>query len=236
MLSLPQSIMIVEDDISAQESLKNLLTLFGVSKINCFSNANDVLNELCSFSTHYDIILMDIALHGSMDGIELSKKILKIKKVPIVFMTGYNEEETFSELLKVAPYGFIEKPLSAEVLKQTLSIAYQRYQSEVSFLNPPSNLNQIVIDDYYSYSKEKKSLYYNGKKVKLNLKEQILVDLLVEDMNEVISYDKLIYHIWNEAPSADSTLRTLIYSLRKKLVNFPIVSYSKLGYSLTKAN
>jgi len=230
-MTLSNKMLVVEDNINTQNILKNALKLLDISDVDYFRTGKDVLN---SFQPNkYELVLMDIELEGSMDGIQLSKKLLQEISIPIVFMTGYRDMELFYELLEIAPYGFLQKPFTISELERTLLLAHKRFSIENT--KPTSNkIYSIKINSIYSYSKKDQHLYKNQEKIKLNVKEDKLLEILITNINKVVSFDKLIYQIWDEAPVADSSLRTLIYSIKRKLPKFPIVSYSKLGYSLTQ--
>lgn len=67
-----------------------------------------------------DIILMDIRLAGSMDGIEAAAAIRAESGTPVIFMTGYDDTETRSRAEQVDPLGYLVKPNVVAKLKQLL--------------------------------------------------------------------------------------------------------------------
>ena len=232
-MGLPKNIVIVEDEVITQRHLQDILSQYQINVSGCFDNAADTIEALDHIAC--GMILMDINIKGSVDGIQLARKILEIYPLPIVFITAHNDDATLEELLELAPYGFIGKPFSSKEVLVTLKIAYKRYlvHTEVSKL-PVSDASStdIVINEYYLYSQDLSLLYYDGQAIKLNKKQSMLVELLSKNINTVVIYDTLITHLWEDDTVADSTLRTLVYSLRKLLPDLPIVSHSKLGYSL----
>ena len=232
-MGLPKNIVIVEDEVITQRHLQDILAQVDVNVSGCFDNASDTIEALKNIDC--DMILMDINIKGPVDGIQLSKKILETYTLPIVFITAHNDDATLEELLELAPYGFIGKPFSSKEILVTLKIAYKRYliHTEASSVKQTSNEpNDIVINEYYSYSRDLSVLYYDGKVVKMNKKQSKLIGLLSQNVNHTVSYDVLISQLWEDDSVADSTLRTLVYSVRKLLPDLPIVSHSKVGYSL----
>jgi len=229
-LILPKNIMVVEDDLFTQKYLKRVLIELDIQEVDCFSNANIVLEQI-KFKT-YDLILMDIALSGSMDGIQLSKQILLVTTVPIIFISAYGDDETFEESLEISPYGFLQKPFGMQDLKKTLFLGYKRYLSEHSRGETKVYSEYITINSEYTYSNKNRHLYQNKTRVKLNAREQKFIDILVKNVDSVVNYNELVYNIWDNYPIAESSLRTLVYTIRKKFPTLPIVSYSKVGYSL----
>ncbi len=229
----PKNIVIVEDETITQRYLKDIFAQYGVTVSGCFDNASDTIEALKSVEC--DMILMDINIKGSVDGIQLAKTILKIYTFPVVFITAHNDDETFQELLELAPYGFIEKPFSSKDVVFTLQLAYRQYLSHEKNAKDKS-VNEVreylILNEHYSYSRPLKILYHDDQPVKLSVKQTKLLDVLVQNVNHTVSYDILTSAIWQDDDIADSTLRTLVYSIRKTHPDLPLFSYSKTGYSI----
>jgi DNA-binding response OmpR family regulator len=231
-MSLPQNIVIVEDEVITQRYIQDILVNNQVNVSGCFDNATNTFEALNSIIC--DMILMDINIKGSMDGIQLARKILESYTFPIVFITAHNDDATLEELLELAPYGFISKPFSSKEIITTLKIAYRRYliHSKVANMQISGEATDIVINEYYTYSQKLFTLYYDGQAIKLNNKQAQLIEILSRNINHIVEYDMLISYLWDDYRIADSTLRTLVYSVRKLLPDLPIISHSKVGYSL----
>jgi DNA-binding response OmpR family regulator len=231
-MTLPKHIVIVEDEIITQRYLQDIFKQFNVNVTGCFDNARDTLEALKKIEC--ELLLLDINIKGPMDGIQLARNILREKTIPIVFITAHNDDDTLEEIVELAPYGFIGKPFSSKEIVVTLQIAYKRYltHTELFITKEKEDITDIYINEKYNYSKEKKSLYQNNILIKLNQKQSILVAILADKINHVVNYDILVVSVWGDDHIADSALRTLVYSIRKILPDFPIVSHSKMGYML----
>ena len=228
---LPQNIVIVEDEVVTQRYLKNILSQYNVQVTACYDNAADALSQLRGVPC--DLLLMDINLNGPMDGIQLAREILYTRAMPIVFITAYNDDNTVEELLDLAPYGFIAKPFSSKDVLVTLQVAYKRYVThEASSAFKDKKASDLKINDMYCYCLRENELYENGIRVMLNPKQSIFMSVLASSPNHTLSYELLIDKIWGGEKISDSTLRTLVYSLRKLFPKLPIVSQSKVGYML----
>lgn len=231
---LPENIVIVEDEVITQRYLQDILSQHKVHVSGCFDNATDTLEALKSIEC--DMILMDINIKGPVDGIQLAKIILKTHTLPVIFITAHNDDATLEELLELAPYGFIAKPFSSKDVLVTLRIAYKRYliHTEASKILPSNDegTTDIVINEYYTYSQTLSRLYYDGEAIKLNKKQSMLLEILSKNVNHTVAYETIILHLWEDNDISDSALRTLVYSVRKLLPDLPIVSHSKIGYSL----
>ncbi|MBN1780577.1 response regulator [bacterium] len=110
----PFRVLIVEDERITAKSLKCDLEDFGMNVLEPASKGEDAVQ--IALRENPDLILMDIHLAGRMDGIEAAEDIMRHKKIPIIFMTGYATDYIRERSCNVDPVGFLEKPI------QTLSI------------------------------------------------------------------------------------------------------------------
>jgi len=229
----PENIVIVEDETITQRYLQDIFAQYDVTVSGCFDNAADTIEALTQINC--DMILMDINIKGPVDGIQLAKAILKTYTFPIVFISAHNDDETFQEILELAPYGFIEKPFSSKDVVFTLQLAYQRYLSHEKNSEVRSTdeaREYLILSEHYSYSHPLKTLYHDDQPVKLSVKQSKLLEVLIRNVNHTVGYDALTSAIWGDDAIADSALRTLVYSIRKIHPDLPLVSYSKTGYSI----
>ena len=233
-MSLPSRIVIVEDEAITQRYLQEIFDQYDTSVVGCFDNAADFLVQ--SKEMDYDMILMDINIKGPMDGIQLARKVLEKRTVPIIFITAHNDDETIAETLELSPYGFICKPFSGKDVIVTTQIAYKQYQSRKKDREREAHTSAdngtVVISGIYTYRRKEARLYQKGEPVGLTKNQHLLVRTLVEHIDQSVSYEMLQSAIWGEACVADSALRTLVYSVKKVLPDLPIVSQSKVGYML----
>jgi len=63
-----------------------------------------------------DLVLMDINLKGEISGIDAAREIRLRFGVPVIFMTGYSDEDTKKTAMLAQPAGYITKPLNVEEL------------------------------------------------------------------------------------------------------------------------
>ena len=63
-----------------------------------------------------DLVLMDINLKGEISGIDAAGEIRLRFGVPVIFMTGYSDENTKEAAMLVQPAGYVTKPLNVEEL------------------------------------------------------------------------------------------------------------------------
>lgn len=68
-----------------------------------------------------DVVLMDIRLGSAMDGIEAAQKIKAIHPVPIVFMTGYEDDQTRAHANSVEPAAYLVKPVTPDDVEPVIA-------------------------------------------------------------------------------------------------------------------
>jgi len=107
-------IIIVEDEAIIAKYMKMELEYTGYTVNGIYSNGKDCLEAVKTMDT--DVLLMDINLNGTMDGIETAKEILKFKQVAIIFMTGFSEALIKKRAMELLPVAFLSKPVEVEDL------------------------------------------------------------------------------------------------------------------------
>jgi DNA-binding response OmpR family regulator len=71
-----------------------------------------------------DLVLMDNRLAGKIDGIEAALQIRSKSDVPVIFMTGYPQDDVFWERVKpVKPIACLTKPVIIEELLKIIPSA-----------------------------------------------------------------------------------------------------------------
>jgi len=83
-------ILIVEDESLIAESLRSILVGMGYEVAAVFRTGQETLDK---FKPGFaDIIIMDINLHGKMNGVDTSIELRKISTVPIIYVTDNQDE------------------------------------------------------------------------------------------------------------------------------------------------
>lgn len=233
-MSLPKNMIIVEDEAITQRFLLDIFAQHNINNIVCFDNAADTLEY--ERLNKCDFVLMDINIKGPMDGIQLSGKILEKFDIPIVFITAHNDPETVEETLELSPYGFICKPFTSRDVIISVQMAYNKYLKNATHILEEKMHSEadeeIIISKKFRYSKSTSQLYRGNDPIGLTKNQHALVTALIANINQTVSSDVLVSTIWEDTMVADSALRTLVYSVRKLMPDFPINSYSKVGYVL----
>ena len=115
-------ILIVEDEGLIALHLSELLEKAGYHVSAPAYSGEMVLRELGT-SPLPDLVLMDIALAGSLDGIETARQIRQQYPIPVIFLTAYSNQNRIDEAQKVSPFGYLKKPVLEDELLGAISRA-----------------------------------------------------------------------------------------------------------------
>ena len=104
-----ETILVVEDEGLIALHLAELLEKAGYRIVDMVYSGEMVLQAL-EKSPEPDLIMMDIGLAGSLDGIETARLIRKRFSIPLIFVTAYTSDRTIERMREAAPDGVIIKP------------------------------------------------------------------------------------------------------------------------------
>lgn len=111
---------VVDDDESVRESLPDLLKELGYA-VQAFSSAEEFLASAYVDQTR--CLLLDIAMPG-MTGPDLQRELrLRRREIPIVFITGYRDENVRPRALEQGAVECLFKPFSEKALVKALDNA-----------------------------------------------------------------------------------------------------------------
>lgn len=127
---LPANLMLVEDERVVAFDLKSQLQSMGYHVSATVASGEEAL--ACVPVHIPDLVLMDIHLEGSMDGIDAAVRIQAEHKVPVIFLTAYAEDETLHRALASRPFGYLIKPCEARELHAMIQMALARREVEVA--------------------------------------------------------------------------------------------------------
>jgi DNA-binding NarL/FixJ family response regulator len=114
-------ILLIEDEFIIAKDVKTQLEKNDFASVNIAKNYSTSLN-LFNQNT-YDLIISDINLNDSIDGVEIITKFSNIKKTPVVYLTAYSDTNIISRAEKTMPFAYILKPYNNNQLKATVNLA-----------------------------------------------------------------------------------------------------------------
>jgi two-component system nitrogen regulation response regulator NtrX len=122
-------ILIIDDEASIRDSLAGVLEDEGFVAFSAASAERGI--EMIEEES-IDLVLLDIWLGDTMDGMTALERITERHSLPVIMISGHGTIETAVQATRKGAYDFIEKPLSYDkvVLAVTNGLRYSRLEQE----------------------------------------------------------------------------------------------------------
>jgi CheY-like chemotaxis protein len=120
--------LIVEDEAIVALALQSNLEKRGYAVIATIDTGEKAIHK--ASSENPDLILMDIRLKGTLDGIEAAARIHAVLDIPVIFLTAYADEEKMERAKLTLPFGYLLKPVQDRDLKSTKQLLNTREYHE----------------------------------------------------------------------------------------------------------
>ncbi|WP_419769047.1 MAG: response regulator [Candidatus Marinarcus sp.] len=216
------SVLIVEDETIVALDIKDSILEMGHKCLAFATNYDEVL-EVLNNNSIPDIILMDINLENSINGIEIANELQKNFSIPIIYLTAYTDETTIKNAIKTRPVGYIVKPYNVSELKATILLGTYKINCMEHIDN-----KYIQLGEGFYFDEINSQLFYEQMPIKLSKKELALLKLLIGAKGNIVSFEDIEYNLWDGVVS-DTALRVLIFRLRSKLEHKFIETVSAFG-------
>jgi DNA-binding NarL/FixJ family response regulator len=115
-------VLIVEDDLIIQKLIEYRLAELGYSVCGKAETGEGAIFSAMSMKP--DVILMDINLKGTVDGIDAANTIRKSLSSRIIFLTAMTDDAIIRRVKEMHPDGFILKPFNDTDLRVALALAH----------------------------------------------------------------------------------------------------------------
>ena len=204
-----KTIMVVEDDNTIRDELKELLESSGYKAIllERFDNTlDDILNN------KFDLLLLDINL-PNINGELILHEFRKKSNTPVIIVTSRVKET--DEVLSMS-YGaddYITKPYNPTILLLRIANIFKRMEN---------NTNKSYYDGVLVYQ-NKGMLIKDDKELDLTKNEMIIFSCLLSNRGNIVTRDELMTELWNNEEYVNENALTVnISRLRAKLEEFGI--------------
>lgn len=117
-------ILIVDDEAIITMQLEERLTAMGYTVAGMAATGEAAVQK--ARETRPDLVLMDIVMPGTMNGIDAAKIITEELGIPVVFVTSYADDTIIGKAKAVRPSGYIVKPFNEREIKAAIEVALFR--------------------------------------------------------------------------------------------------------------
>ena len=112
---MKKNILIVEDEAIIAGSLKQCFQALNYNILKIVSQGQDAVASVDK--NNPDIIFMDISLLGEMDGYQAMRAIRQSSPVPVIYLTGGDQDQLDKKAKGTKPYDYLIKPFDFDVLE-----------------------------------------------------------------------------------------------------------------------
>ncbi|GLI32121.1 MULTISPECIES: response regulator transcription factor [Brachybacterium] len=220
-------ILIVEDEESFSDPLSYSLRKEGYE----VAVADTGTDGLRIFSAHgADLVLLDLMLPG-MSGTEVCREIRRTSSVPVIMLTAKDDEFDKVLGLELGADDYVTKPYSSRELLARIKAVLRRGQDTAEAEEDTTLTAGGIMMDV-----ERHVVQVHGTEVALPLKEFELLEMLLRNVDRVLTRGQLIDRVWGANYVGDTkTLDVHVKRLRAKIEDDPknpvhLVTVRGLGY------
>lgn len=208
-------ILLVEDNKSIGDNLKYT---FNINNIDL-----DVTNNIKSTKDYLEynkpsLIILDVTLPDG-NGFDLYKSELSKMNIPVIFLTACDIEENIVEVLNMGASDYITKPFRPlELIARINKILHKK---TIKIKDITIDMNKMIVTK-------------NNEIINLTTLEYKILNLLIENINKVVTRDRIIDSIWEWTGNDvnDNTITVYMKRIREKLNSDIIITIKGIGYRI----
>ena len=208
-------ILLVEDNKSISDNLKYT---FNINNIDL-----DVTNNIKSTKDYLEynkpsLIILDVTLPDG-NGFDLYKNELSKMNIPVIFLTACDIEENIVSALNMGASDYITKPFrTLELIARINKILHKK---TIKIKDITIDMNKMIVSK-------------NDNIINLTTLEYKILILLIENINKVVTRDRIIDSIWEWTGNDvnDNTITVYMKRIREKLNSDIIITIKGIGYRI----
>jgi DNA-binding response OmpR family regulator len=200
-------VLVVEDEEKIAQFLKKGLTEKGYT-VEAVKDTDSALERLTAGP--FDLIILDLLLPGSRDGLELCRELRsRGARAKILMLTARDTVENKIEGLDAGADDYLVKPFSFRELLARLRALLRR--TEVEEPGP------IEFGDV-TYDPDSREVAREGERIRLTAREGALFELLLRRRGKVVSRSEIQARIWEDSfDLSTNIIDVYINALRRKI-------------------
>jgi PAS domain S-box-containing protein len=121
-------VMVVEDESIVAMDIKMSLQNMGYDVPAIVSSGNNAIEQARKIRP--DLVLMDIVLRGTLNGIDAAGRIRSHLNIPVIYLTAYADEKILEQAKITEPAGYIIKPFHDKELHSIIKMALYKHSME----------------------------------------------------------------------------------------------------------
>lgn len=229
------TILVVDDEPQLRKLLRRGLSSYEY-EVTAVPNGTEAI----AWAAHNqpDLIVLDISLGSTPDGLEVCNEIRGLSTTPIIMLTVNDDKNTLLAALNAGADDYLTKPFDMDELEARIRAVLRRSASaDTQIPNGMVQVHDLIIDLV------KRRVTLKGDEIHLTPREYKLLCALATHPGKVLTFDNLIEEIKGDTETVkpEHYVRVYINTLRKKLHDDPsttmhplyIFSVPGVGYRFT---
>ncbi|MEX2442710.1 MAG: PAS domain S-box protein [Alkalispirochaeta sp.] len=140
-------VLLIDDAKSTHLFIRSILSRMQMELESAYSGRD--LPNLTTPDEHgerprFDLIIIDVTLETSRDGIPLAERIAEAVPTPIIFLTASDDRETMEEISRLTHYGVILKSSSSFVIAESVRMAFRLHETHRKQIEHELRYNSLV--------------------------------------------------------------------------------------------
>ncbi len=215
-------ILLAEDDLITGASMRDCLS--ANHTVEWVIDGTEAFDRLKFYK--YDIAIIDWDLPG-LNGVEVCRQIRQMgSSIPVLMLTGKSSLDEKETGLDSGADDYLTKPCHMREVEARIRALTRRSNTSVKTTIEVSGFRLDL---------KLRSVFFGELEITLLPKEFALLEFLMRNPNEVFSCEAILERVWSsESQSSPNTIRTFMYTLRKKLQSqtdcCPIETVHGAGY------
>ena len=119
------TVLIVEDEAIVALDLRELITELGYTVLAVAASADEAIALVTARCPA--VVLMDIRIRGTRDGIDTAAVLREQFDVPVIYLTAHADDATLRRARETEPYGYLRKPVEPVDLRTALELAIYKH-------------------------------------------------------------------------------------------------------------
>jgi DNA-binding response OmpR family regulator len=207
-------VLVVDDDETIRAVVGRLVEVAGGSIAEAESG-EEALRAL--YGERPDIVVLDIDLAAALDGWQVLERIRQLTDVPVVMLSGHDDELEKVRALQAGADDYVTKPFGPQELLARLQAHLRRAaggpgarREEPAALRP---YRDAALDLDFAHAEAT----VNGRPVELTPRELRLLAALVRHAGRTLSAEQLLDLAWDDPAGDPRRVKVYVGYLRSKL-------------------
>ncbi len=232
---MPEKILVVDDEISLQETLAYNLTREGY-QVEVAGDGNQALH--LARTSKPDLVILDVMLPG-LDGFEVCRILRQEANIPVLMLTARDDEIDRVVGLEVGADDYLAKPFSMRELIARVKALLRRVRlirEDIVTEKQEADQPKLITFDNLVIDLTRREVKLDGKVLPLKPKEYELLLFMGQQKGRVLTRELILERVWGWGFVGDSrTVDVHIRWLREKIEPNPempqrIITVRGAGY------